>query len=164
MIKAILLTLTGFPTPTDTRSIENAVAMAQSFAATLRRLRSRWTSDCPSALYADPLRISGILAADRKKSADKARNLMNTFETTARADAIAHDHSLVRCAPLKISKRLVQEARFRDIAMVPLKEGDAAEQDIAELCIRVWATDFDLSPRFQTRSSHITKQRCGCLG
>ena len=89
----------------------------------------------PVGLYADPLRASGILAADRKKSADNARKLVNIFETTAGARGIEHDHSLVRCAPLEISKRLVQEARFRDITIVPLKKGYAAEQDNAELLV-----------------------------
>ena len=135
MIKDILLTLTSFPTPTETRSIENAVAMAQSFGARVSAIAFEMDIRLPIGLYADPLRVSGILAGDRKKSADNARNLLNIFETTARARGIAHDHSLVHCAPLEISKRLVQEARFRDIAIVPLKEGDAAEQDIAELLV-----------------------------
>jgi nucleotide-binding universal stress UspA family protein len=66
------------------------------------------------------------------KSADNARNLLGVFETTARAWGIAHRHSLLRCAPIEMSKQLVQEARFRDITMIPLKEGDAAQQEIAE--------------------------------
>jgi nucleotide-binding universal stress UspA family protein len=135
MIKDILLTLTSFPTPTETRSIENAVAMAQNFRAQVSAIAFEMDIQLPIGLYADPLSVSGILAADRKKSADNARNLLSIFETTARASGIAHDHSLLRCAPLEISKRLVQEARFRDISMVPLKEGDAAQQDIVELLI-----------------------------
>jgi hypothetical protein len=112
MIKDILLTLTSFPTPTETRSIENAVAMAQSFGTQVSAIAFETDIQLPIGLYADPLGVSGILAADRKNSADNARNLLNIFETTARARGIAHDHSLVLCAPLEISKRLVQEARY----------------------------------------------------
>jgi hypothetical protein len=86
----------------------------------------------PIGLYTDPLGVSGMVAADRKKSADNARNLLDIFGTAARAWGIEHHHSLVRCTPIEISKRLVQEARFCDITMIPLKEGDAAQQDIAE--------------------------------
>ena len=45
---------------------------------------------------------------------------------------VAHDHGLLRCRLLEIPGRLVDEARFCDLTMVPLKEADAAEQDIAE--------------------------------
>jgi hypothetical protein len=135
MIKDILLTLTSFPTPTETRSIENAVAIARSFGAQVSAIAFEMDIRLPVGLYADPLRVSGIPGADRKKSADNARDVLNIFETAARARGTSHDHSLVRCGPLEISKRLVQEARFRDITMVPLKEGDAAEQDNAELLV-----------------------------
>jgi nucleotide-binding universal stress UspA family protein len=135
MIKDILLALTSFPTPTEARSIENAVAMAQNFGAQVSAIAFEMDIQLPIGLYTDPLGISGILAADRKRSADNARNLLSIFETTARARGIAHVHGLLRCAPLEISKRLVQEARFRDITMVPLKEGAAAERDIAELLV-----------------------------
>jgi nucleotide-binding universal stress UspA family protein len=131
-IKDILLTLTSFPTPTEARSIENAVAMAQNLRAQVLAIAFEMDIQLPVGLYTDPLGVSGIVAADRKKSADNARNLLGIFETTAGAWGIAHIHSLLRCAPIEISKRLVQEARFRDITMIPLKEGDAAQQDIAE--------------------------------
>jgi hypothetical protein len=132
MIKDILLTLTSFPTPTETRSIENAIALAQNLRAQVLAIAFEMDIRLPVGLYADPLGVSGIVAANRKKSADNARNLLGLFETTARASGIVHSRSLLRCAPIEISKRLVQEARFRDITMIPLKEGDAAQQDIAE--------------------------------
>jgi len=135
MIKDILLALTSFPTATETRSIENAVAIAHNLRAQVSAIAFEMDIQLPIGLYADPLRVSGILAADRKKSADNARNLLKMFETTARAWGIAHDQSVLRCAPLEISKRLAQEARFRDILMVPLREGDAAQQDIVGLLI-----------------------------
>ncbi len=135
MIKDILLTLTSFPTPTEARSIENAVAVAQNLRAQVLAISFEMDIQLPIGLYTDPLGVSGIVAADTKKSADNARNLLGIFETAARARGIVHNHSLLRCAPIEISKRLVQEARFRDITMIPLKEGDAAQQDIAELLL-----------------------------
>jgi nucleotide-binding universal stress UspA family protein len=135
MITDILLTLTSFPAPTETRSIESAVAMAQNLRGQVSAIAFEMDIQLPIGLYADPLGVGSIVAADRKKSADNARNLLGIFETTARAHGIAHNHSLLRCAPIEISKRLVQEARFRDITMIPLKEGDAAQQEIAELLV-----------------------------
>jgi nucleotide-binding universal stress UspA family protein len=132
MIKDILLPLTSFPIPTHAQSIENTVAIAESFGAQVSAIAFEMDIKSPVGLYVDPLGVSGILAADRKKSADNARDLLGTFETIATGRGIAHDRSLLHCAPLDIPKRLVDEARFHDIAMVPLGETNAAEQDIAE--------------------------------
>jgi nucleotide-binding universal stress UspA family protein len=134
-IKDILLPLTSFPTPTEAHTIENAAALAESFGAQVSAIAFEMDIQSPVGLYTDPLGVSGILAADRKKSADNARDLLSIFEAIAIRRGIAHDHSLLRCAPLEIPKRLVDEARFRDIAMVPVREANAAEQDIAELLV-----------------------------
>jgi hypothetical protein len=86
----------------------------------------------PIGLYADPVGVSGILTADRKKSAHDARDLLSSFETIARTHGVAHDHSLLSCRLLEIPRRIVDEARFCDLAMVPLSEAVAIEQDTAE--------------------------------
>ncbi len=86
----------------------------------------------PIGLYADPVGVSGILAADRKKSAHDARDLLSSFETIATTHGVAHDHSLLSCRLLEIPGRLIDEARYCDLAMVPLREAVAIEQDIAE--------------------------------
>ena len=132
MIKDILLPLTSYPTPTQKHAIENALALAASFGASVRAVAFEVDVQSPIGLYADPVGVSGILAADRKKSAYNAHDLLSSFETIATQRGIAHDHELLRCRLLEIPGRLVDEARFCDIAMVPLKGKDAAEQDIAE--------------------------------
>jgi nucleotide-binding universal stress UspA family protein len=131
-IKDVLLPLTSYPTPTQKRAIENAVALAESFGALVSAVAFEVDVQSPIGLYADPVGISGILAADRKKSAYNARDLLANFETIATARAVAHDHCLLQCRLLEIPGRLVDEARFCDLAMVPLQEAVAAELDIAE--------------------------------
>jgi len=86
----------------------------------------------PIGLYADPVGVSGILAADRKKSAYNARDLLSSFETIATTHGVAHEHSVLSCRLLEIPRRVVDEARFCDLAMVPLREAVAIEQDTAE--------------------------------
>jgi len=131
-IKDVLLSLTSYPTPTQKQAIENAVAVAEGLGALVSAVAFEVDVQSPIGLYADPVGISGILAADRKKSAYNARDLLANFETSAAARGIAHDHSLLSCRLLEIPGRLVDEARFCDLAVVPLKEGIAAELDIAE--------------------------------
>jgi nucleotide-binding universal stress UspA family protein len=135
MIRDILLPLTSFPAPTEKRAIENAVGLAESLGAQIAAIAFEMDIQSPIGLYADPIGVSGILAADRKKSAANARDLLSAFDTIALERGVARDHSLVHCAPLEIPKRLVGEARLRDIAMLPLREADEAEHDIAELLV-----------------------------
>jgi len=134
-IKDVLLPLTSYPIPTETRAIENAVVLAEGFGAHVTAVAFEMDIQSPVGLYVDPLGVSGILAADRKKSAANARDLLSTFETIAAKRGIAHDRSLERCKPLEIPEHLVNEARCCDIAMVALRQADPAERDIAEQLI-----------------------------
>jgi nucleotide-binding universal stress UspA family protein len=131
-LKDVLLPLMSYPTPTQRQAIENAVALAKSVGASVLAVAFEVNVQSPIGLYADPVGVSGILAADRKKSAYDARELLSSFETIANTHGVAHDHSLLSCRLLEIPGRLVDEARFCDLAMLPLREGVAIEQDTAE--------------------------------
>ena len=131
-IKDVLLPLMSYPTPTQKQAVENAVALAQSLGASVLAVAFEVNVQSPIGLYADPVGVSGILTADRKKSAHDARDLLSSFETIARTHGVAHDHSLLSCRLFEIPRRIVDEARFCDLAMVPLSEAVAIEQDTAE--------------------------------
>ena len=106
--------------------------MAKNLGAMVSAVAFEVDVQSPIGLYADPVGVSGILAADRKKSAYNARDLLSSFEMIASQREVAHDHSLLGCRLLEIAGRLADEARCFDLTMVPLKEADAAAQDIAE--------------------------------
>jgi nucleotide-binding universal stress UspA family protein len=131
-IKDVLLPLTSYPTPTKTHAIENALALAEGFGARVSAIAFELDIQSPVGLYADPLGVGGILAADRKKSADNARSLLSTFDSVAARRGIAHDQTLQRCKPSEVPGFLVREARFCDIAMMALRETDPMERNIAE--------------------------------
>ena len=101
-IKDVLLTLTSYPAPTEARAIETAVAIAGSLGAQISAIAIEMDIQSPIGLYADPVGVRGILAADRKKSADNAHALLNSFETIAASRGIAHHHRLLSCRPLEI--------------------------------------------------------------
>jgi nucleotide-binding universal stress UspA family protein len=131
-IKDVLLPLTSYPIPTRKNAIESAVGLAKNLAVLVSAVAFEVDVQSPIGLYADPVGVSGILAADRKKSAYNARDLLSSFEMIASQRGVAHDHSLLGCRLLEIAGRLADEARCFDLTMVPLKEADAADQDIAE--------------------------------
>ena len=134
-IKDLLLPLTSHPVPTGTRAIANAVALAGSLGAHVSALAFELDIQSPIGLYADPVGVRGILAADRKKSAENARALASTFEALAGKGGVSHDHAVAQCPPLEVAARLAHAARFRDVTLVPLRDGDGTGQDIAERLI-----------------------------
>jgi nucleotide-binding universal stress UspA family protein len=131
-IKDILLSLTSYPVPTATGAVEAALALAGHLGAHVSAAMFEMDIQSPVGLYADPVGIRGIIAAERKKSAENARALVDTIATLARKRGVAHDHVLMQCRPLDVPRRLAGAARFRDISIVPLPEARAAEQEIAE--------------------------------
>jgi len=134
-IRDILLPLTSYPAPTATRAIANAVALAGDLAAHVSAMTFELDIQSPVGLYADPVGVRGILAADRKKSAENARALAQTFETLASKGSVSHDHEVAQCPPLDVPARVARAARFHDLSVVPLKDGDGEPRDIAERLI-----------------------------
>lgn len=135
MINDILLPLTSFPVPTERRAIEAAVRLARTLKASVSAIAFEMDIQSPLGLYADPLHVSSILAADSSKSAANARDLLDTFEAIAADLGVQHDRALLRSKPVDIPERLTEEARFHDISVLSLKDTDGPGQDIAEQLI-----------------------------
>src|SRR5512140_485256 len=134
-IKDALLPLTSYPEPTGKGAIETAVALAGNLGVHVSAVAFEMDIQSPIGLYADPVGVRGILAADRKKSAENARALVSTFAALASAGGVSHDHTLMQCPPLEVPARLAKAARLCDVALVPLRGGDGAGQEIAERLI-----------------------------
>ena len=134
-IKDILLSLTSYPIPTQRRAVEHAVALAEGLEARVRAVAFQVDVQSPIGLYADPVGVSGILAADGRKSAHNASDLLEYFEKIAAARGVAHDCSPLVCRLHEIPERLVAEAQSCDIAIVSLREAETIELDIAESLI-----------------------------
>src|SRR5262245_58529163 len=135
MINDILLPLTSFPVSTEAQTIEAAVAFGGSMKAKMSAIAFEMDIQSPIGLYADPVGIRAILAADSEKSATSACDLLSSFEAIAIGRNVEHDHSLLRAKPIDIPARVAEEARFRDLTVLPLKEGDVPGQTIAEQLI-----------------------------
>jgi nucleotide-binding universal stress UspA family protein len=132
MINDIFLPLTSFPVPTEHRAIEAAVRLAENLKASLSAIAFEMDIQSPIGLYADPLHVSNILAADSSKSAINAHDLLDTFETIAADAGVQHDRTLLRSKPADIPERVANESHFHDISVLALKDTDGPGQDIAE--------------------------------
>ena len=90
MINDILLPLTSYPVPTERPAIEAGVRLAEMFKASVSAIAFAMDIQSPIGLYADPLHVGGILAADSSKSAANARDLLDTFEAIAADAGVQH--------------------------------------------------------------------------
>jgi len=82
-IKDMLLPLTSWPEATGRGAVERAVALAGNLGAHISAMAFEMDIQSPIGLYADPVGVRGLLAADRKKSAENARALAEMFEALA---------------------------------------------------------------------------------
>jgi nucleotide-binding universal stress UspA family protein len=134
-LKDILLQLRSFPVPTERRTIENVVGLAETLKAHVSAIAFEMDIQLPVGLYVDPLHVGGVLAADSKKSAANASDLLDAFETIASQHAIRHDGSRFRTRPFDIPRLLADEANLHDASVLPIRDADEADQDNAEYLI-----------------------------
>jgi nucleotide-binding universal stress UspA family protein len=135
MINDILLPLTSFPMPTERPAIEAAVSLAGTLKASVSAIAFEMDIQSPIGLYADPLHVNAILAADSRKSAANAGDLLDAFQAIAAGAGIRHDSALLQSKPIDIPQRVADEAHFHDISVVALKDTDGPGQEIAERLI-----------------------------
>jgi len=134
-IKEILLALTSFPVPTQARTIENVVAVAQKLEAMVSAIAFQLDVQSLIALYGDSFDATGLVNADSELSEANAGDLLDLFETIATKRGIPHEQKLVRSRPTDLSRYLVDEARFRDLSIVPISAEDGRARVIAEQLI-----------------------------
>jgi nucleotide-binding universal stress UspA family protein len=135
MINDIFLPLTSFPVPTERCAIEATVRLAETLKASVSAIAFEMDIQSPIGLYADPLHVTSILAADARQSAANARELLDTFEAIAVDVGVQHNRTLLPSKPVDIPARLADEAHFHDISVLALKDTDGPGQDIAEQLI-----------------------------
>jgi hypothetical protein len=103
-IRDILFPMLSYPTATATDSVERAVALAAGLGARIVGVTFELDIRSPVGLYAHPVHISRLFAAEREKSASNARDLIATFaDICARQDGMAggamHEYRLEHCKP-----------------------------------------------------------------
>src|SRR6516225_1915594 len=155
-IRDILFPMLSYPTATTADSIERAVTWATGLGAHIMGVTFELDIHSPVGLYAHPVHISGIFAAEHRKSASNARDLVAAFEDicarqgTTRAGA-THEHAVEHCAPSEVATILVDHARLRDLSVFPIKAEDQGQQSLVEALIFESGRPVLLLPETATR-------------
>jgi nucleotide-binding universal stress UspA family protein len=136
----MLFPMLSYPVATATGSIESAVRLAAGLGAHIVGLTFELNIQSPVGLYADPVNVGGRLAAERRKSAANARDLIAAFDDLcARQGTMqrgaTYEHAVEHCAPNEVAKILVDHARLRDLSIFPINPAEEGQRSIVEALI-----------------------------
>jgi nucleotide-binding universal stress UspA family protein len=124
-IKDILLVLKSYPAPTGNDAIEYAVSAASTIGSHIAAIASETHVEVPSSLVSSSLvNISAIIGEEAHKSRINADNLLSTFERAAGRQGILFESVRERALSGVAPAMFAEYARLRDLAIVPLGEGD----------------------------------------
>jgi nucleotide-binding universal stress UspA family protein len=120
----VLFAMTSYPAPTTNDAIGRVAGLSASLGAHVCGLTFELDIRSPVGLYADPVGVSGLFAAERTKSATNARDLIAAFNEAATRGGVAHEHAIEHCSPAEVTNILLAYARLRDLSIVPIKDND----------------------------------------
>jgi nucleotide-binding universal stress UspA family protein len=152
----ILFPMLSYPAATATDSIERAVTLAAGLGAHISGVTFELDIHLPVGLYVQPPEIGGILAAERRKSAGNARDLVAAFDAAcARHGTMGrgagYEHALEQCTWATIPRHLVDRARLRDLSIFPLNAADQTQLSLLQALIFESGRPVLLLPEGTTR-------------
>lgn len=155
-IRDILLPLLSYPAATTTDSVEKAVAVASGLGAHIVGVTFELQIRSPVGLYAHPAHIGGMFAAESRKSASNARDLIAAFDDICARKGtmqrgVAYEHAIEQCAPAEVAHVLVDHARLRDISIFPLNAEAPDQRSLVEALIFESGRPVLLLPEGATR-------------
>ena len=83
-------------------------------------------------LYADPINISGMLAAERGKSAANARDLVAAFDDIAARRNVMHERTVEHCPPIQVGETSLPTPGCAISPSFPSIAADPDERYLAE--------------------------------
>jgi nucleotide-binding universal stress UspA family protein len=131
-IKDIFFPMISYPMPTAIGTVEAAVGLAGSLGAHITGLTFELDVRSPVGLYAHPINVGGILAAERAKSAANARDLVAAFDDIAARRNVLHERTVEHCPPIEVGQHIVAHARLRDLSVFPVNSADPDQRSLAE--------------------------------
>lgn len=131
--KDVLLQLRSYPDPSPPAAIEWAVGAAAALGANVSALT--FNIDVPpagSSLANMLLDLPGMAAAERQKSQEHARTLVETFAQLASKHGLVHREIIESGATSQLASIVTEHARLHDLTMVPIGRRADLQQYVAE--------------------------------
>jgi len=134
--KDVLVALTTYPEPTPVGAVDDAVDFAATLGAKISAIACEVKISAPSSPLGNYLLdIPAMVAAEIKKSATNAQQLLATFQNAAEKRGIFQERISEQCLTSEVPDVFIEYARLRDLTIVPVPEGDYIDQWYAESII-----------------------------
>jgi nucleotide-binding universal stress UspA family protein len=134
--KDVLIALTTYPQPTPVSAVDDAIDLAAALGAKVSAIACEVKIRAPgSPLGNYLLDIPAMVAAEIKKSAANAEQLLAAFQDAAEKRGIFQDRISEHCLTSEVPEVFIEYARLRDLTIVPVPEGDYSDQWYAESII-----------------------------
>ena len=134
--KDVLIALTTYPEPTPVSAVDDAVDLAAALGAKASAIACEVKIKAPgSVLGGHLLDVPAMAAAEAKKSATNAQQLLATFQDAAEKRGVFQERISQQCLTSEVPQVLVEYSRLRDLTIVPVPEGNYFDQWYAESII-----------------------------
>lgn len=135
-VKDILLGLATYPDPTPDTAVTGAVAIAAALDARIAAIACEVRVKLPNRLLGNALiDLPAIAASEARKSAASAAHLLGVFNEEVKKRGVNAETISEKCYTADYPEILVQYARFRDLTVLPVPQGDDFDQWYAESLI-----------------------------
>jgi nucleotide-binding universal stress UspA family protein len=123
--KDLLLVLRSFPTPTPEATIEQCVELAAAWGARISAVACGIVPRGSKTVLRHVLiDISAVLSEQSNSSAADAEAMLRSFRTAAEKRSVFGETVFEKCELPNVSSILVDKARLRDLAILPVPDED----------------------------------------
>lgn len=156
----VLVALTAYPEPTSVSAIDDSVALAVALGARISAISCEVRIQAPgSPLGTALLNVPAMVAAEVKKSATNAQNLLVAFQNAAEKNDVFQERILEKCLTSQVPDLLVDYARLRDLTIIPIPEADYVDRWYAESVIFGSGRPIIILPEKRTSKDPIALDR-----
>lgn len=132
-IKDALLVLTTYPRATATTAIQYAFTFAEFMNCRMTAFAADLKIEVPRSVFGNSLlNISGLVAAETRKSMDNTLALLAAFDSEAEKYAVSHEAIHESGPAARIPELMAEYARLKDVTIVPFSDTDDVDQWHAE--------------------------------
>jgi nucleotide-binding universal stress UspA family protein len=135
-IKDALLVLTTYPQATATTAIQYAVTFAGFMGCRMTAFAADLKIEVPRSVFGNSmLNISGMIAAETRKSKDNTLSLLAAFNSEAEKQGVAYETIHETGLAGEIPGLMAEYARLKDLTIIPLSDADDVDQWHAETIV-----------------------------
>ena len=132
-IKDALLVLTTYPQATAASAIQYAVTFAETVGCRITAFAADLKIEVPQSVFGNSmLNVSGMIAAETRKSKDNTHSLLTAFKAAADKQGVAYETIHESGVAGEIPNLMAEYARLKDVTIVPVADVDDTDQWYAE--------------------------------